>query len=249
MLSYFFSWTPVVIVLGTLVLLTNAYLVLIALMLVALAALVALTWAAVAFPYMLGRAISLRRQGRSVARARTAALSPAEPQGMARGLQAPEARKGLEGSANHVPPPTSNTLSVVPTRRGDGFRASIRGHLLELAEPTGHGLAPTPDDLLIASIASDLAWCARRFVREHGLPDHVNVSAAWRTLENPPRLADVSVTVAVPEAAAAMSDALMTALDERVAARSLDDPRASTVSLHRESPVVVAAETQGKAED
>jgi hypothetical protein len=45
MVSYFFTWTPVVIVLGTLVLLTNAYLVLIALMLVALAALAALAWA------------------------------------------------------------------------------------------------------------------------------------------------------------------------------------------------------------
>jgi hypothetical protein len=67
MVSYFFTWTPVVIVLGTLVLLTNAYLVLIALMLVALAALAALAWAIVVLPYMLGRTINRRWQGRGVA--------------------------------------------------------------------------------------------------------------------------------------------------------------------------------------
>lgn len=120
---------------------------------------------------------------------------------------------------------TSHVLFVNPTRRGDGFRASIRGHLLELADPgSGHRLAPTPDDLLIVSIASDLAWSARQFLRGHGLADDVNVSAARQTLENPPRLADISVTVAVSETAETMSDALMAALEERVAARSLDHP-------------------------
>ena len=117
---------------------------------------------------------------------------------------------------------TSPSLFVIPTRRGDGFQAYIRGHLLELADPgSGHRLSPTPDDLLIVSIASDLARSARRFLRGHGLADDVNVSAAWQTLENPPRLADISVTVAVSETAETMSDALMAALEERVAARSL----------------------------
>jgi uncharacterized OsmC-like protein len=97
--------------------------------------------------------------------------------------------------------------------------------MLELAEPSlVHGLAPTPDDLFIASIASDLAWSARHFLHAHGLPDDVCVSAEWRRLENPPSLADVSLTVTVPETADAMSDALEDALAERVAARSLDHP-------------------------
>jgi hypothetical protein len=128
------------------------------------------------------------------------------------------------GNGEYDVTPTSHALFVIPTRRGDGFQASIRGHLLELAEPRGHGLAPTPDDLLIVSISSDLAWCTRRFLRDYGLADDVNVSAAWRTLENPPRVADISVTVAVPETTETMSDALMAALEERVAARSVDDP-------------------------
>lgn len=118
---------------------------------------------------------------------------------------------------------TSHMLFVNPTRLGDGFRASIRGHLFELADPgSGHRLSPTPDDLLIVSIASDLAWSARRFLRGHGLVDDVNVSAVWQTLKNPPRLAEISVTVAVSDTAETMSDALMAALEERVADRSLD---------------------------
>jgi uncharacterized OsmC-like protein len=97
--------------------------------------------------------------------------------------------------------------------------------LLEVAEPSPvHRLAPNPDDLFIASIASDIAWSARHFLQGHGLPDDVSVSAEWRSLENPPRLTDVSMTVSVSETAEALSDALESTLAERVAARSLDEP-------------------------
>jgi hypothetical protein len=109
--------------------------------------------------------------------------------------------------------------------RGGGLRASIRGHLLELAERSlDHRLGPTPDDLFIASIASDLAWSARHFLHAHGLPDEVSVSAEWRRLEIPASLADVNLTVTLPETADAMSDALQHVLAARVGARSLDEP-------------------------
>jgi hypothetical protein len=117
-----------------------------------------------------------------------------------------------------------DALFVTP-ERGGGLRASIRGHLLELAEPSPvHRLAPTPDDLFIASIASDLAWAARHFFRAHGLPADVSVSAEWWRLENPPSLTDVSMTVTVSENAEALSDALEDALAARVAARTVDEP-------------------------
>jgi uncharacterized OsmC-like protein len=97
--------------------------------------------------------------------------------------------------------------------------------LLELAEPSPvHQLAPTPDDLFIASIASDLARSTRHLLHAHGLPDDVSVSAEWRRLENAPRLTDVSMTVTVSETVEAMSEALEDTLAERVAARSLDEP-------------------------
>jgi uncharacterized OsmC-like protein len=119
-------------------------------------------------------------------------------------------------------PTSSHGLFVIPRGRGDGFRASIRGHILDLADPgSGHALAPTPDDLLIVSIASELAWSARRFLRAYGLPDDVSVSATWRTHEDPPSLADIKLTVTVPKRAEAVSAALAAAFANSLAARSL----------------------------
>jgi putative redox protein len=121
-------------------------------------------------------------------------------------------------------PALRDALFVIE-ERGGGLRASIRGHLLELAEPSPvHRLAPTPDDLFIASIASDLAWSARHFLHDHGLPQEVSVSAEWRTSGNSPSLAEVSMVVTVPETAEALSEALEATLAERVAARSVYDP-------------------------
>ncbi len=76
MVRYFYAWTPLVIV-GTVVILSLPPLGLIALMVVALvavAALAALAWAIVSAPYVLGRAISCRWQGRRLPSPRTAAV-------------------------------------------------------------------------------------------------------------------------------------------------------------------------------
>src|SRR5262249_28173752 len=70
---------------------------------------------------------------------------------------------------------------------------------------SSHILAPTPDDLLIASIASELAWTARRFLLAYGLPEDVSVSATWRTPEDPRPLADINVTATVSGRAEAVS--------------------------------------------
>jgi putative redox protein len=125
------------------------------------------------------------------------------------------------------PKPASSyeALFVVPSGRGGGLRAHIRGHWLELADPSsGHGLAPTPDDLFIASIASHLAWSACHFLRDHGLPDDVSVTAHSRRLENPRSLSDISMTVTVSQTVEPMSTALEDALARRVATGSLDEP-------------------------
>jgi len=118
----------------------------------------------------------------------------------------------------------SHALFIIPTRWGDGVTASIHGHMLELADPTDHRLAPSPADLLIASIASDLAWSARRFLRAHALPDDVSVSARWQTTEGPPSLADITLTVTVSARATAVSGALAAAFANSLAARSVAEP-------------------------
>jgi hypothetical protein len=115
-------------------------------------------------------------------------------------------------------------LFVIPSGRGGGLQGSIRGHLLELADPNSHGLAPTPDDLFIVSIASEFAWSARRFLRAYGLPDDVSVCAKWRTHEDLPSLAELTLTVTVSRRAEAVSAALAAAFANSIAARSLAEP-------------------------
>jgi uncharacterized OsmC-like protein len=120
---------------------------------------------------------------------------------------------------------SSHGLFVIPRGRGDGFQATIRGHILELADPnSSHALAPTPDDLFIASIASDLAWSARSLLRAHGLPDDVSVSAYWRTTDGAPSLADIDVTVTVSSCADAVCAVLAAAFADSLAARSQAEP-------------------------
>jgi len=120
--------------------------------------------------------------------------------------------------------PRSHALFIIPNRRGDGFNASIHGHVLELADPTDHRLAPSPDDLVVAAIASDLAWSARRFLRAYGLPDDVSVSATWRTDEDLVALVDINMTVTVSRPAQAVSGALATVFENSLAARPLGEP-------------------------
>jgi uncharacterized OsmC-like protein len=122
----------------------------------------------------------------------------------------------------------SGALYVSPHERRDGFWASIRGHILDLADPSsGHALAPTPNDLFIVSIASYLAWTARSILRTQGLPDDVSVSATWRTQEehgDRPSLADINLTVTVSARAKTARAALAAALENILVARSLAEP-------------------------
>jgi hypothetical protein len=119
---------------------------------------------------------------------------------------------------------TSHALFVVPSGHGDGFHASIRGHMLELADPADHRLAPSPDDLLVASIASDLAWSARTSLRAHGLPVDVSVSAKWRRTEGLLGPAAVDLKVTVSRLTEAVGEALDAAFASSLAARSLGEP-------------------------
>ena len=110
---------------------------------------------------------------------------------------------------------TPQALFVVPTRSGDGFRASIRGHQLDLADPDSPaGLAPTPDDLLLVSVASEIAWSARRFLRSWGLDAHVNVSARECPASRCP-----DVIVSVADGPVEIVERLATALEDGLPAR------------------------------
>jgi hypothetical protein len=125
-------------------------------------------------------------------------------------------------SLEHLP---LSSLDVVPRFRGDGFQASIRGHILDLADPSsGHRLAPTPEDLLVVSIAAEIAWGARSLLRGSGCSDEVAVSAYWNPQPDVSQLADIHLTVTLPTRPDAVGAALAAQLQNRVAARRPANP-------------------------
>jgi hypothetical protein len=124
----------------------------------------------------------------------------------------------------HATSASTRALFVLPHERRDGFWASIRGHALHLAEPSSHALAPTADDLFIVSLASTVAWCARRFLRARGLLDDVSVCAEWRTQDDAPNLTGINLTVMVSTCAEAVNAALAAALEKSLETRSVAEP-------------------------
>jgi hypothetical protein len=72
-------------------------------------------------------------------------------------------------------------LFVGPHLHLGGLHASIRGHEIELSDPRlGHALAPTPDDLLVASLAAHIAWVAQARVAS-GAGGTVELAARCRS--------------------------------------------------------------------
>jgi hypothetical protein len=121
-------------------------------------------------------------------------------------------------------PPSSNALFVVPRGQGDGFQARVRGHVLDLIDPSSYPSAPTAYDFFILSIASPLAWSAQTFLRSRRQPDYVSVSAEWRIHDDPPSLDNIDLTVTVSRRAEALRAELTAALENKLASLSLAKP-------------------------
>jgi hypothetical protein len=69
------------------------------------------------------------------------------------------------------------------------------------------------------SIASALAWTARRFLRGHELDEYVSVTAHSRTQQESSYLCELALVVSVSEACALEVEALTTALECELDAR------------------------------
>ena len=112
---------------------------------------------------------------------------------------------------------TPNTTPVDPTpadsadappmrvehRGGDKFDINIRGHVVRVDQPVkdgGEDTGPTPTELFIASLASCVAFYARRYLARHDLPtDGLAVEATFEMGSRPARVAGIEVRLIVPE--------------------------------------------------
>ena len=91
----------------------------------------------------------------------------------------------------------------VEHRGGDKFDINIRGHVVRVDQPVkdgGEDTAPTPTELFIASLASCVAFYARRYLARHNLPtDGLAVEATFDMGAKPARVAGIDVRLIVPE--------------------------------------------------
>jgi putative redox protein len=91
----------------------------------------------------------------------------------------------------------------VEHRGGDTFDINVRGHVVRVDQPVkdgGEDTAPTPTELFIASLASCVAFYARRYLVRHDLPtDGLAVEATFDMGDKPARVAGIDVRLIVPE--------------------------------------------------
>ena len=85
----------------------------------------------------------------------------------------------------------------------DRFDIAIRGHVIHVDQPESDGgtdTAPTPTELFIASLASCVAFYARRYLKRHGLPQGgLTITAEAESGAKPSRIASVTLTLTLPE--------------------------------------------------
>ena len=91
----------------------------------------------------------------------------------------------------------------VEHRGGDKFDINVRGHVVRVDQPVkdgGEDTAPTPTELFIASLASCVAFYARRYLARHDLPtDGLAVEATFEMGSKPARVAGIDMRLIVPE--------------------------------------------------
>jgi len=85
---------------------------------------------------------------------------------------------------------------------GDRFRIGVRQHTMTVDQPASDGgedTAPTPTELFIASLASCVAFYARRFAARHGMPTAgLGVTADFGMASHPARVGEITLQLHVP---------------------------------------------------
>jgi LmbE family N-acetylglucosaminyl deacetylase/uncharacterized OsmC-like protein len=116
------------------------------------------------------------------------------------------------GAAGHHATPARSGARVqaadrrplrVEHRGGDQFDINVRGHIISVDQPVkdgGEDTAPTPTELFVASLASCVAFYARRYLARHNLPtDGLAVEATFDMGSRPARVSGIDMRLIVPD--------------------------------------------------
>ena len=115
-------------------------------------------------------------------------------------------RLELLGDREHlrwlIPPGPREPGVVVDWEEDDRFTIMVRGHRIVVDQPRdlgGGDVGPTPTDLLLASLASCVAFYARRYLRRHQLDaTGLTVSSRHTMATHPNRVGDVDLIIELP---------------------------------------------------
>jgi putative redox protein len=86
---------------------------------------------------------------------------------------------------------------------GDRFTIDVRGHRVLVDQPVedgGEDTAATPTELFVASLASCVAFYARRYLARHDLPtEGLAVEAHFAMASHPARVSQIDIRLHLPE--------------------------------------------------
>ncbi len=112
---------------------------------------------------------------------------------------------------------------------GDRFSVSVRGHTIQVDQPLdagGEDTAPSPTELFVASLASCVAFYARRYLRRHGLPeDGLAVTTGYELAMRPARVGSMWIEIELPDGVPAeRREALLAVASHCTVHNTLFDP-------------------------
>lgn len=124
---------------------------------------------------------------------------------------------------------------------GDRFAVNIRGHTLLVDQPVeagGADSAPTPTELFIASLASCVAFYARRYLARHDVPsDGFRVTSTYTAGGKPNRVTDIAIRVTAPPGLPAKRHAAFLAVSSHCTVHNtLQRPPKITIALDADRP-------------
>ncbi|MDQ2749701.1 MAG: OsmC family protein [Actinomycetota bacterium] len=127
--------------------------------------------------------------------------------------------------------------SMTVTHLGaDRFAVEIRGHTVMVDQPVdvgGEDTAPTPTELFIASLATCVAFYARRFLARHDIPaDGLSVTTGYTTGGTRNRVTDIGIRITPPPGLPIeRRDALLAVASHCTVHNTLHEPPAVQITL------------------
>jgi putative redox protein len=119
---------------------------------------------------------------------------------------------------------------------GDQFTIHTRIHTMMVDQPIAEGGdddGPTPTELFVASLASCVAFYARRYLNRHDLPEQgLAVTASYELAQRPARVSDVRLSITLPHGVPIeRREALLAVASHCTVHNSLTDPPRISIEL------------------